>query len=84
MTYRKKILIFGHFYLRGKKASQFSTIVGSHLGCVEKISELRLPNDEVGGALHRHSVLESHHGLLGQVAVGHLEPTAPYKWSRRQ
>ena len=51
----------------------------SHLSCVEKISELRLPNDEVGGTLHRHSVLETHHGLLGQVAVGHLELTASWE-----
>ena len=52
--------------------------MASHLSCVEKISELRLPNDEVGGTLHRHSVLETHHGLLGQVAVGHLELTASW------
>ena len=52
------------------------------LSCVEKVSELRLPDDEVGGTLHRHSVLEAHHGLLGEVAVGHLEPATSWKWTR--
>ena len=51
------------------------------LSCVEKVPKLRLPDDEVGGTLHRHSVLEAHHGLLGEVAVGHLEPSASWKWT---
>ena len=40
---------------------------------VEEVSELRFPDDQILGVLHRHSVLEGEDSLLGENAVGNLQ-----------